>query len=131
MQHRAINPWSWQDQFGYSQAVRAHNATETLYCAGQTSIGPDGAPVHIGDMAAQIDQALDNIEAVLAGGGFAWEHVVRLDMYTTDVDLFFQHYGVLAERLANANCAPASTLLGVTRLAYPELLVELEVTATR
>ena len=131
MQHETINPWSWQDQFGYSQAVRTRNTTETLYCAGQPSVGTDGMPVHAGDMAAQIDQALDNLEAVLSGAGFEWEHVVRLDMYTTDVELFFQHYGVLAARLAKAGCVPASTLLGVNRLAFAELLVELEATAAR
>jgi enamine deaminase RidA (YjgF/YER057c/UK114 family) len=131
MQRQAINPWSWQDQFGYSQAIRTRNTNDTLYCAGQASIDADGAPVHTGDMAAQIEQALDNIEVVLVGAGFGWEHVVRLDLYTTDVDLFFQHYGVLATRLAKADCAPASTLLGVTRLAYAELLVEFEATATR
>jgi enamine deaminase RidA (YjgF/YER057c/UK114 family) len=131
MQHETINPWSWQDQYGYSQAVRTRNTSEMLYCAGQPSIGPDGIPVHAGDMAAQIYQALDNIEAVLTGAGFDWEHVVRLDMFTTDVDLLFQHYDVIATRLAEAGCVPASTLLGVTRLAYPELLVELEATAAR
>jgi len=131
MQHESINPWTWQDQFGYSQAVLTRNTTETLYCAGQPAVGPDGAPMHADDMAAQIDQALDNIEAVLSGAGFGWEHVVRLNMYTTDVDLFFQNYGVVATRLVKAACVPASTLLGVNHLAFPELLVEFEATAAR
>ncbi len=54
---------------------------------------------------------------------------MRLNIYTTDVDMFFEAYGPAAARLAEAGCRPASTLLGVTRLAFPELLVEIEATA--
>jgi enamine deaminase RidA (YjgF/YER057c/UK114 family) len=56
-------------------------------------------------------------------------NLVRLNIYTTDVDLLFQHYGVLASRLGAAGVAPAATLLGVTRLAIPTLMVEIEGTA--
>jgi enamine deaminase RidA (YjgF/YER057c/UK114 family) len=52
-----------------------------------------------------------------------------LNYYTTDVDRFFEAYDVVAGRLAEAGCQPSSTLLGVTRLAFPELLVEIEATA--
>jgi enamine deaminase RidA (YjgF/YER057c/UK114 family) len=50
-------------------------------------------------------------------------------MFTTDVDAFFEHHGVLAERIGAAGVAPPGSLLGVSRLAFPELLVELEATA--
>ena len=56
-------------------------------------------------------------------------NLVRLDVHTTDVDLLLQHYGVLASRLGAAGVAPATTMLGVSRLAVPGLLVELEGTA--
>ena len=55
--------------------------------------------------------------------------MVRLNIYTTDVDGFLGAYGSLAGRLAEAGCRPAATLVGVTRLAYPEMLVEMEATA--
>jgi enamine deaminase RidA (YjgF/YER057c/UK114 family) len=55
--------------------------------------------------------------------------LVRLTVYTTDVDGLFQHYGVLAARLGAAGVAPPTSMLGVTRLAIPDLLVELEGTA--
>ena len=61
--------------------------------------------------------------------GVSLSDVVRLNIYTTDVDRFFEAYGAAAGRLAEAGCRPASALLGVTRLAYPELLVEIEATA--
>jgi enamine deaminase RidA (YjgF/YER057c/UK114 family) len=57
------------------------------------------------------------------------EHLVRLNIYTTDVDRLFESYGVLAARTGAAQVAPPGTLLGVARLAFPELLVELEATA--
>ena len=55
--------------------------------------------------------------------------VVRLNIYATDVDRFLEAFGAAAGRLAQAGCQPASTLLGVTRLAFPEMLVEIEATA--
>jgi uncharacterized protein len=54
---------------------------------------------------------------------------IALEVYTTDVDLPFEHYGVLASRLGAAGVAPTTTMLGVTRLAIPVLMVELEGTA--
>ena len=80
-------------------------------------------------MAGQINQALDNLETVLSQAGFKLSDVIRLNYYTTDVDGFMEAAGVLGLCLGEANCRAASTLLGVTRLAFPELLVEIEATA--
>ncbi|MGH8878945.1 MAG: RidA family protein, partial [Stackebrandtia sp.] len=101
----------------------------TLYCAGQTATNGDGKPQHAGDMPAQVALSLDNVEAVLGEAGMSLANLVRLNVYTTDVDLLFQHYGVLASRLGAAGVAPPTTMLGVTRLAIPDLMVELEGTA--
>ncbi|MBY8851346.1 RidA family protein, partial [Saccharothrix sp. MB29] len=56
-------------------------------------------------------------------------NLVRLNVFTTDVDLLLRHHGVLASRLGSAGVAPTTTMLGVTRLAIPGLVVELEGTA--
>ena len=80
-------------------------------------------------MAAQLAPSLDNLEAILGESGMSLVNLVRLNVYTTDVDLLFQHYGVLAARLGAAGVAPTTTMLGVTRLAIPDLMVELEGTA--
>ena len=85
--------------------------------------------MHPEDMRAQINQAMDNIETVLGDAGFELSDVVSLNYYTTDVDRFFEAYDAAVGRLDKAGCRPASTLLGVTRLALPELLVEIEATA--
>jgi enamine deaminase RidA (YjgF/YER057c/UK114 family) len=129
VERRIINPWTWQDQFGYVQANDISGAQRTLFLAGQTSVDEEGRPIHPDDMAAQIAQALDNLEAVLREAGAALSDVVRLNLYTTDVDRLLEAHGTFAGRLAEAECRPASTLLGVTGLAFPELLVEIEATA--
>ena len=130
MEQRNINPWTWQDQFGFSQAVDVSGAERVLYCAGQTSSDADGSTLHAGDMRAQAAQALDNLETVLREAGMSLSDVVRLNSYATDVDLFFAEGAqVVAERTAAAGIQPAATLLGVTRLAFPDLLIELEATA--
>jgi enamine deaminase RidA (YjgF/YER057c/UK114 family) len=115
--------------FGFNQGELVEGGNKVLFCAGQTSVDANGAPQHVGDMAAQLGLAVDNLEAVLAEAGMTLANVVRLNVYTTDVDGFFEHSGVVTERGAAAGLAQASTLLGVARLAFPELLVELEATA--
>lgn len=131
MERKAINPWIWQNQFGFSQAIEISEGKKSLYCAGQTSVDAEGKPAHEGDMAGQIRQSLDNLESVLKEAGFSLSDVVRLNYYTTDVDKLFGSYEVLTSRLAEAGCQPASTLLGVTRLAFPELMIEIEATAVK
>jgi enamine deaminase RidA (YjgF/YER057c/UK114 family) len=129
MEMRPINPWSWQDNFGFSQAIEFSGHERVLMCAGQTSVDENGTPVHAGDMTAQVGKALDNVEAVLSKAGMSLGNVVRLNIYTTDVDAIFPALPIWASRLKAAGCQPASTLLGVQRLAFPELMVELEATA--
>ncbi|MEV4199680.1 RidA family protein [Micromonospora globbae] len=129
MQRSAVNPWTWSVELGYNQGEIVTGHTRTLYCAGQTAMSDDGKPQHAGDMAAQLALSLDNLEAVLGEAGMSLTNLVRLNVYTTDVDQLFAHYGVLAARLGAAGVAPTTTMLGVTRLAIPTLMVELEGTA--
>jgi enamine deaminase RidA (YjgF/YER057c/UK114 family) len=114
---------------GFNQGELVSGHTRTLYLSGQTAMSPDGRPCHDGDMAAQLALSADSLEAVLADADMSLANLVRLNVYTTDVDLLLQHYGGLAGRLAAAKAAPTTTMLGVTRLAIPTLLVELEGTA--
>ncbi len=128
MDRRIINPWTWQEAFGFNHGHEVTGADRTLYLAGQVSLDGDGQVVHEGDMAGQINKSIDNIEAVLEAAGMALADVVRLNIYTTDVDDLLANAAVLG-RLSEAGCRYTSTLLGVARLAFPELLVELEATA--
>ncbi|GIF75107.1 RidA family protein [Asanoa siamensis] len=129
MRRTAVNPWAWSATLGYHQGELVSGHTRTLYCAGQTAVDGEGRPRHAGDLAAQVALSLDNLSAVLDEADMTLAHLVRLIVYTTDVDALFRHYGVLAARLGAAGVAPATTVLGVTRLALPDLAVELEGTA--
>ena len=129
MQRTAVNPWQWSLQFGFNQAESIEGHQRVLVCSGQTSVDAQGAAQHAGDMAGQIALALDNLETVLSEAGMGLADVVKLNMYTTDVDTFIANFAPLAGRFGDAGAAYASTLIGVTRLAFPELMVELEATA--
>ncbi|MEU7393667.1 RidA family protein [Streptomyces albogriseolus] len=129
MERNAVNPVSWSVEMGFNQGEVVSGHSRTLYISGQTAMSKDGRPEHDGDMAAQLALGVDNVEAVLAEAGMSLANLVRLNVYTTDVDLLFQHYGVLAGRLGAAGVAPTTTMLGVTRLAVPGQMVELEGTA--
>jgi enamine deaminase RidA (YjgF/YER057c/UK114 family) len=129
MERTAVNPVTWSVAMGFNQGELVSGHTRTLYCSGQTAMSADGRPEHDGDMAAQLALSLANLEAVLGEAEMSLANLVRLNVYTTDVDLLFQHYGVLASRLGAARVSPPTTMLGVTRLAIPGQLVELEGTA--
>ena len=131
MESRVINPWTWQDRFGFVQAKEVVGAERTLYCAGQTSVDENGQPVHDGDMEKQALQALDNLEAVVREAGFELSDIARLNVYVTDIDAYRNAAPAVGARLASAGVRQAATLLGVAGLALPELLVEIEATAVR
>ena len=126
---KAVNPWTWSQSFGFNQAELVEGARAVLFCSGQTAVDADGVPQHPGDMASQIALAADNLEAVLRDAGMSLANLVRLNFYTTDVDAFLANAGVIGERTGGAGVAPAGTLLGVARLAFPELMIEIEATA--
>lgn len=129
MQRTAVNPWDWSLKLGYNQAETIAGATRQLICAGQTAVDAQGNPQHAGDMRGQIGLALDNMEAVLSGAGMGLRDVIRLGVYTTDVDEALRNFDLLGMRFGPLGCAPPMTLLGVSRLAIPTLLFEIEATA--
>ena len=129
MERKAVNPVTWSAALGFNQGEVVEGQTRTLYCSGQTAMSDDGRPRHDGDMASQVALSLDNLESVLRAADMTLANLIRLSVYTTDVDLLMQHYGVLASRLGAARVAPTTTMLGVSRLAIPGQLVGLEGTA--
>jgi enamine deaminase RidA (YjgF/YER057c/UK114 family) len=116
-----VNPWEWSVRFGFDQAELVEAPARWLICSGQTAIDAEGRPQHAGDMAAQVALAMANLSAVLAAADMTLDDVVRITAFTTDVDAFL--------RVPRDAPASAYTLIGVSRLAYPELLVELEAIA--
>lgn len=131
MEKKVINPWEWQNNFGYVQANDLTGISRMLVCSGQVSVDDNGAPVHAGNMAGQVTQVLDNLEIVLKAADLQLSDVVRLNCYTTDVPALIESWGVLVQRLADANCQTAITLLGVAALFHPDIHVEMEATVIK
>jgi enamine deaminase RidA (YjgF/YER057c/UK114 family) len=128
MERRSINPWSWPIELGFDQAELIEGHRRQLVCSGQDAVDADGKTQHPGDMAAQLDLALDNLEALLTAADMTFANVVRLNAYTTDVDELFKHWARIPQRFGSGNRF-ATSVLGITRLAAPDLLVLLEATA--
>jgi enamine deaminase RidA (YjgF/YER057c/UK114 family) len=122
-----INPWSWSIGLGFDQAQLIEGHRRQLILSGQDAVDADGSPQHPGDMAAQLELALDNLEAVLAGADMTLADVVRLNVFTTDMDELLKHFPRIGDRFGGSRFA--STVLGVAQLPAPGLLVMLEATA--
>jgi enamine deaminase RidA (YjgF/YER057c/UK114 family) len=127
MERKAINPWPWSLQLGFDQAQLVHGHRRELICSAQDAVDANGNPQHPGDMVAQLGHALDNLEAVLAGADMTLINVVKLNFYTTDMETLLQHFPIATERFEGNRFA--TTVLGVSSLAAPQLLVAIEATA--
>jgi enamine deaminase RidA (YjgF/YER057c/UK114 family) len=129
MERRPINPWGWSIPLGYNQAELVTGSTRQLTCAGQTAVDAAGVPQHPGDMRGQVGMALGNVTAVLAAAGMGLADVTAITIHTTDVDAALQNLDLLGMAFGPLGAAPPMTLVGVTRLAIPGLMIELTVTA--
>jgi enamine deaminase RidA (YjgF/YER057c/UK114 family) len=113
--------------------VGVATGTKTIYVSGQVARTADGTPVGAGDLAAQTEQVYRNLDTALRGAGATFDDVVKLNAYLVDwtpdklADL-----GAGAARAAQAlgtDITKPITLLGVSTLAEPDLLIEVEAVA--
>ena len=116
----------WEATASYSRAIVVGN---DCWVAGTTDAGPDGRSRHPDDMAGQTRAVFDIIAAALVQAGFAFADIVRLRMFITDMTRADELMAVQAERFRNIR--PAATLVEVSALIDPSLLVEIEVDAHR
>jgi enamine deaminase RidA (YjgF/YER057c/UK114 family) len=111
----------------HSQVVAVTGGT-LVFVAGMTSRSEmDATPVHPGDMRAQLRQVCENIGRALRSVGADFSDVVKTTTFTTDVD---EYHRVSDERFKYfTKDLPTSALIGIKRLAEPDLMVEIEVMA--
>jgi len=110
---------------GYSHAVQGAGL---IFVSGQVALDPEGSVVGIGDMAEQARQAFRNLGAVLDAGGCSFADVLKLTYFVRDVEAVGSIRAARDEFVDMAN-PPASTLVEVSRLFMPDLLIEIEAVA--
>ncbi len=114
----------WESRVGYARAVQAG---DVVYVSGTTGTDTTGKVLAPGDAYAQTIQAIRNIEAALGRLGLGLEHVVRTRIYLTQMDRWEEVGKAHAELFGQIH--PATSLVGVSRLIDPEMMVEVEATA--
>ena len=129
MERKSINPWSWPVKLGFDQAQLISGHRRILMLSGQDSVDANGNAQHPDDMGAQVELSLDNLQGLLTTADMSFANVVRLNVYTTDMNQLLRQFGRISKRFGNADARYTTSLLGVTRLPLPQLLVMLEATA--
>jgi 2-iminobutanoate/2-iminopropanoate deaminase len=124
MKTQAINPWEWQNRAGFSQAWRVDGASSIVFVSGQAPISPEGQLVGVRDFDAQVRQVMENLETVVEQAGATLDNIVKLTVFLTDMTKLPDYTRIKSEFFRGGQ--PASTAVGVTALARPEMMVEVE-----
>ena len=115
----------WEESFGYSRAVQIGNAIEVS----GTTASEDGKVIGVGDVTLQTEYIIKKIEHTLAEAGFSLKDVVRIRIFMTDISLWEEVAKVHSYLFEDV--MPACTLVEVSNLIHPDLLIEIEVTAIK
>ncbi len=130
METRSLNPKGIAKPFGpFAQVTSAPPGGTLICCSGAVATDESGEVVGVGDIVAQTHQVMRNLQIALEATGATFGDVIKINSYITDADLYPKVAPVRQQYLAEPY--PASTLVEVQRLIYPELLIEIEAVAVR
>ena len=127
MRKTPVNPWTWQDRRGFTQAWRVEAPAAILFVSGQVPLDDDGNLVAPGDFDGQARRTFENLGRVLDEAGGTFGDIVKVTVYLTDIRYRETVYRVMGRWLKGVY--PVSTGLVVEALARPEWLVEIDATA--
>ena len=128
MEKQPINPWRWQEKFGFSHAWKVDGAQSIVFLAGQGPVSAEGQIVGQGDFEAQARRTFENIQAVLEQAGTSFGAVVKLTVYLTDIGHLLDYARVRNDFIVTSE-PPASTALEVSALALPGMMIEVDAIA--
>jgi len=130
MKRQNIQPESLSKRVVGGHVLYSHvvvvEARKTIFVSGQLARDSQGNVVGAGNMRAQIRQTGENIKAALAAAGDTLGDIVKTNTYVTNIEEFFKHTDV---RMEYFGAMPTSTTIEVSKLAHPDLMVEIEVVA--
>jgi enamine deaminase RidA (YjgF/YER057c/UK114 family) len=118
MDKKQVNPWTWQDAYGFSQAWRIDGGSSMVFVSGQGPLNGSGEVVGEDDFEAQTRQTFENLRTVLEQAGATFADVVKIGVYLTDFARVADFGRIKADYITGAQ--PASTALGVAALAVDD-----------
>jgi len=124
-----LNPETMHHNPAFSQAVAVSGAVKTVYIGGQNAVDVSGAIVGQGDIAAQTEQVMRNLQAALAAGGASLEHVIKWNLYLVQGQPLQPGFAVFQKVWNRRPNPPAITMAFVAGLANPDFLIEMDAIA--
>jgi enamine deaminase RidA (YjgF/YER057c/UK114 family) len=124
-----LNPATMHHNPAFSQAVAVSRAVKTIYIGGQNAVNAAGEIVGKGDIAAQTEQVMANLQTVLAASGASLEHVVKWNLYLVQGQPLEPGFAVFQRVWNRRPNPPAITMARVAGLANPDFLLEMDAIA--
>jgi enamine deaminase RidA (YjgF/YER057c/UK114 family) len=124
-----LNPDTLNRNPAFTNVVVASGSVKTVYVGGQDAINASGKIIGKGDLKAQTEQILQNIQAALAAGGAQLEHVVKWNLYIVQGQPLRAGFEVFQRVWGNRPNPPAISVMFVAGLAHPDFLAEMDAVA--
>jgi enamine deaminase RidA (YjgF/YER057c/UK114 family) len=124
-----LNPETLHHNPAFSQAVVVSGAVKTVYVGGQNAVDTSGAIIGKGDIAAQTEQVLRNLQAALAAGGAGLEHVIKWNLYLVQGQPLQPGFEVFQRVWNRRPNPPLISMIRVAGLANPDFLLEMDAIA--
>jgi enamine deaminase RidA (YjgF/YER057c/UK114 family) len=124
-----LNPETLHHNPAFSQAVAVSGAVKTVYIGGQNAVDASGTIIGRGDIGAQTEQVLLNLQAALAAGGASLEHVIKWNIYLVQGQPLQPGFAVFQRVWNRRPNPPAISMVMVAGLANPDYLIEMDAIA--